>query len=146
MLRQAAQAYNAKDGINIPEISQIVVNQLKSRDLSNEEREDSLYALVYDEAKDLFKTASTVDPLQLDFLVKLGVPTEHAVLLIEINEHGLQVPCQDGKNRVKPLFGKERMSREELAKAKTLVRQKGNETLAKADLLDQLHGLPGYYR
>ena len=146
MLRQAAQSYDEHEGINIPEITQTVVNQLTYRNLTIDERIDALYAIVYDEAKDLFKNPNPHHPLQLDFLRNLKVPEQHALLLVQINEQALQVPCDDGKNRVKPLFGKERMTRDELALAKDLVRRKGNETLAKADLLDRLFELPGYYQ
>jgi hypothetical protein len=147
LLRAEAQKYSAKTGLNIPEITEAVVKQLKERVLSEDEREDCLYALIYSEAKELFKTGGRVmEPLQLEFLVKCNVPRPHAELLVRIDEEGLQVPCQDGKNRIKPLWGKERMSRAELKLAAALVRRKGEETIAKADLLDQLSKLPGYYK
>lgn len=147
LLRQEASKYDEKDGIPIPEVAQSVTEQLRDRPLRDDEKLEATYALVYDEAQDLFKhRVGSRAPLQIELLIRLGVPKTHASLLAQINEDALQVPCEDGRNRCKPLYGKERMSRGELGLAKAYLRRKGEETIAKADLVDELYQIPGYYK
>jgi hypothetical protein len=148
MLRQEAQKYQAKDGLPIPELAKAVVENLRLRIPSIDEWLEAVYSLVYEEARSIFtREQSQVGQHQLEFsfLIKSGVPRPHATLLVQIGEYGLPVPCDDGVLRVKPLFGKERMNRTELCLAKAFKRKKGEETLAKCDLLDELEKLPGYY-
>jgi hypothetical protein len=148
MLRQEAQKYQAKDGLPIPELAKAVVENLRLRVPSIDEWLEAVYSLVYEEARSIF-TRNQSEPtqynLEFSFLIKSGVPRPHATLLIQIGEYGLPVPCEDGVLRIKPLFGKERMNRIELCSAKAFKRKKGEETLAKCDLLDELEKLPGYY-
>jgi hypothetical protein len=148
MLRQEAQKYEAKDGLPIPQLAKAVVENLRLKVPSIDEWLEALYSLVYEEARSLF-TRDQPDPgqynLEFSFLIKSGVPRPHATLLVQIGEYGLPVPCEDGALRIKPLFGKERMNRAELCLAKAFKRKKGEETLAKCDLLDELEKLPGYY-
>jgi hypothetical protein len=147
LLRKEGEKYPVKDGRNIPLIAQAVTEAMRDRELSDDEQLESLYALVYEEARDVFKHSMRPKrtALQMDFLVKLGVPAEHASLLVRIDEDDLPIPQTDGFNLVKPLYGEHRMSRTELETAKAFVRKKGDETIAKADLLDELYKLPGYY-
>jgi hypothetical protein len=141
LLRQEAE--NWEGPLEPAAISKRVVeNILVDFEHSNEDWCETAYQLVYDEACKLFKKEKKEIPLQLNFLVALGVPQEHAQLILQLDQARLYVPSKGG---YMDLAGDERMTRAQLEEANKHLRGKKNELGAKNKIIRHLISLPGYY-
>jgi hypothetical protein len=120
----------------------VVQNVLVDWDYTNEDWCEAAYQLVYDEACKLFKKEKKEILMQMDFLMGLGVPQEHAQLLLKLDQARLYVPSAGG---YMDLVGETRMTRAQLTEASNHLRGKKNELFAKAQIVKHLLRLPGYY-
>jgi hypothetical protein len=141
-LRQAAAS--RETDAPLPDLVSTVTKEFKDHELTGEERAECLRSFIDKEAKAIFKPRS--QPLQLDWLREQGVPLPQARILVELNMTAVYVVDTEGKKRRRSLFGKDRVSRTEGSSAIEPTRQKGQEIINKAHLLDQLFKLPGYYK
>jgi hypothetical protein len=74
----------------------VVQNVLVDFDYTNEDWCEAVYQLVYDEACKLFKKEKKEIPLQMNFLMALGMPEEHAMLILRLDQARLYVPSAGG--------------------------------------------------
>ena len=137
------EAENWKGPLKPATISKRVVqNVFVDYEYTNEDWCEAIYELVYSEACKLFKKEKKEIPLQLNFLVALGVPQEHATLILKLDQARLYVPSVGG---YMDLAGDSRMTRAQLEEANEYLRGKKNELFAKNKILNHLLKLPGYY-
>lgn len=120
----------------------VVENVLVDFEYTNEDWCEAVYQLVYDEACKLFKKEKKEIPLQMNFLVALGVPEGHAALILKLDQSRLYVPSVGG---YMDLAGDDRMTRAQLEEANKHLRGKKNELGAKTKIIGHLISLPGYY-
>ena len=120
----------------------VVENVLIDWDYKNEDWCEAAYQLVYDEACKLFKKEKKEIPLQMNFLVALGVPEGHAALILKLGQSRLYVPSQGG---YMDIAGENRMTRTQLEEANKHLKGKKSELFAKTRIIGNLIKLPGYY-
>jgi hypothetical protein len=141
LLRQEAETWEGP--LEPAAISKRVVqNVLVDFEYTNEDWCEAVYQLVYDEACKLFKKEKKEILMQLDFLTTLGVPQEHAQLLLKLDQARLYVPSMGG---YMDLAGEARMTRAQLEEANKHLKSKKNELGAKTKIIGHLISLPGYY-
>lgn len=140
-LRQEAEHYQ---GVLEPAViaKRVVETIFVDFEYTKEDWMEAVYQLVYDEACQLFKKEKVEIPLQMDFLMQLGVPQKHAALILELKQVRLYVPSEGG---YMDLVGDARMSRSQLQEAHDWLEKSTSELASKTLLVERLLKLHGYY-
>lgn len=146
MIRKEAQHYQSREGkLPIAEISKAVVDKLTTHKPTDSEWLESLYSLVYEEAKELLRRPgqNKNNRVEQQELINLGVPQKQAKAIVTINRVAVYVPSV---HALKLLYGPDRLTRDELGQAIAHYRKKSGELHLLADQLERLFRIPGYYQ
>jgi hypothetical protein len=112
-------------------------------DFTKEHFQEALYRVIYEETCDILKKpraqAETPDAAQLELE---GVPKRQAKIIAQIERENIYVPS---KRAYLALYGKQRLSRAELAESVEHYRTEARQNARIAELLARLLDLPGYY-
>lgn len=145
MIRKKAQHYQDQTGqLPINEISREVVDELTNRQHSESEWLESLYALVYEEAKEILRRPEQNRNTQIDEqqLLNLGVPSRPAKIIARINRSAVYVPSC---HALKLLYGPNRLTDLELSESVLHYQKKSKEIALLSVELERLRKAPGNY-
>lgn len=142
LIREEVQSWQGD--YDYAEITHRVVGRcFTEREMERDEYLEAVYTMVYQEVLVVLKRPPAEDePLQTNFLHKLGVPKRHATMIVELGMKRVYVPSRHAPVEI---FGSNRVTRAELAESIVHYRALIGQYERIVGILTNLYNLPGYY-